>query len=92
MYIHEFAKISLYVPLPILGFDIKSPILLTEIISPSEISKSSFRLGNIFNTCKVSDPIPTLLPTETEPGIWDTYISVVAAPGDASDPTIGEER
>ena len=51
-----------------------------------------FRLGNIFNICKVSDPIPTLLPTETELGIWDTYISVVAAPGDASDPTIGEER
>jgi len=27
------------------------------------------RLGNIFNTCKVSDPIPTLLPIETEFGI-----------------------
>ena len=51
-----------------------------------------FRLGNIFNTCRVSDPIPTLLPTETELGIWDTYISVVAAPGDASDPTIGDVR
>ena len=51
-----------------------------------------FKLGNIFNTCKVSEPIPTLLPTETESGIWDTYISVVAAPGDASDPFINEER
>ena len=44
------------------------------------------------NNFTVSLPIPIVLPIETSVGIWFTYISVVAAPGDASVPTIGVIR
>ena len=50
------------------------------------------RFGNTFNTFKVSVPIPILLPIDTDFGNWVTYISVVAAPGEASEPTIGDKR
>ena len=50
------------------------------------------RFGNTFNTCKVSVPIPILLPIDTDFGNWVMYISVVAAPGEASVPTIGDKR
>ena len=39
-----------------------------------------FLSEKIFKICKVSVPIPILLPTETPVGILVTYISVDAAP------------
>ena len=49
LYIHEFAKISLYV-LFCWGFWIKSPIFLTEIICPSSKFKVSDTWTNLDNT------------------------------------------